>query len=283
MAVALGDIITLGFAKAIAGISSGDTSQDTRLASLITACSVAAQNWCGRTLYPGYFDELYNGSGGGFLVLRSSPLIELTQVIIGPSTSNPQDYDNTAFDIDAKISKLSFKPTETADFFYGYVTNLAFPSGINTVEAKYYGGYGAILTASGAISTGSQTITVDAVRGLTANGDAWSIATDTPLVVDPGLPTQEFVTATATTGLTITATFAQAHAAGCRILVPVFPQDLQMGVGFMVNNLYRQKDFTKQSERLDQYAYTLRASDYGVAITSEVVSMLKNYKSVFAG
>lgn len=281
---AFNDLITLAYAKTVAGIALTVTTYDLRLAALITGCSLAAANYCGRALMPGYYDELYNGSGIGYLVLRQSPLLELSSVVVGPSTSNPQTYTATDFDIDPLISKIAFKPTTAADFFYGYTTNLAFPSGINSTQATYYAGYGAIQTVAAAVvSTGSQAVTPGDMFGVTAYGDPWAIAVGNVLTVDAGLSTEEAVTVTAVSSTTFTANFTRTHAAGFRVLVPQIPQDMQMAVGFMVSNLYRQKDLTKQSERLDQYAYTLRPNEYGVAFTPEVRVMLSRYRSAFSG
>lgn len=281
---ALNDLISLNYAKDITGIARGVSKFDARLAALITACSIAAANYCGRKFIPSYYDELYNGSGQGFLVMRQSPLIAIDSVVIGPSTSQPQVYDSTAFDIEPPISKIAFKPTEVADFFYGVVTNLAFPSGINTVEAKYFGGYGAIITSATAVpTTGAHTLSVDSVYGVTANGDQWGLIVGSCVIADPGLATEELAIVTSVSSSTLTAVFARPHIAGFRVAVPQIPSDLQMAVGFMVSNLHKQQDLTKQSERLDQYSYTLRPNQYGVIFTGEVQSIINRYKSAFAG
>lgn len=279
----VGDLITVDYAKTLVDADPDDVSQDGRLAALVRACSSAASSWCGRRFFPGYFSEFYAGSGAGFLVLKTSPIIRLDSVIIGPSTDSPQTYTTDDFDVEPLISRLTFKPATVAESFYVYTSRLAFPSGVNTIQASYYGGYGDLVTSAAAISTGSQTVTPTAMYGITANGDEWSLSTSQTVLVDAGLPTQELVTPTAVASGTFTATFTRPHAAGCSMLLPVIPQDVQMGVGLMVGNLYNQTDFTKQSEKLDQYAYTLRGNQYGAAFTPEVISVLGRYKSLFAG
>lgn len=277
------DLITPAYAKTIAGITTSTTAKDIRIAALVTACSLAAATFCNRNLMPAYYDELYAPSGQGFLVLRTSPLIRVEEVVIGPSTTDPQTYDADDFDIDPYISKIAFKPTTVADFFFDSTTTLAFPSGVNTVEAKYYGGYGALLTVADAVAIGSVTVTPNAMYGLTVYGEPWAITVGAKVIVDAGLATEEVVTVNAVTTTTFTAIFTRAHAANARLLLPQAPMDLQLAVGLMVSNLARQTDLTKQSEHLGDYSYTLRPNQMGLVYTPEVMSILNRYKAVFAG
>lgn len=280
---AFSDLISLSYAKTIAGIAQSLTTYDMRVAALITGCSIAAASYCGRQFSPAYRDELYDGSGVGFLVLRSSPLIELVQLTVGPSSDNPLDYTSTDLDIDNAISRVSFKPSSTADFFNNLAVNMSFPDATASTEVTYYAGYGAIMTIAATVAVGEHTVIPNAMYGRTTNGDLWAVDVGSILSIDSGLATEEAVIVTAATSTTFTATFARPHAAGSRALIGAIPSDLQSGIGFMVSNLYRQKDMTKASERLGEYAYTLRAMDRGVAFTPEVTGILNRYKSAFAG
>ena len=274
--MAAGDLITLTYAKLIARVTG--SASDTLLAALITAASDYARQFCRRDLSPRQYDELYDGSGRGFLVLRNAPLIALDTVTCGPSTSNPQSFAGDSFDMTPGQALISFKPTETADYFYGYSVSLQFPVGVAAVRAQYAAGFGYRTSVAAAISAGNQTVTPAAMSGYT-NGP-WSINSGDTLVIDSGLATEETVTVTATSSTTFTATFAKAHAAGAYVLGTVLPADLQFAVAQIVANMYRRPDSTLQSETLGKHSWELRRKMDDVVLTPEVRATLARYRDV---
>jgi hypothetical protein len=79
------DLITLSYCKQnIPAIT--DTSQDSLLAGLITACSVAIEKYCRRDFYVRAYDELYSGDGDRRLLLRQYPLQSVQSVRYRPTT-----------------------------------------------------------------------------------------------------------------------------------------------------------------------------------------------------
>src|SRR5256885_630108 len=73
------DLITLSRAKTnLQSIT--DSSQDSRLAALITAASDAIEQYCRRDFYARNYDELYNGHGDRRLLLRQYPIQSVKSV-----------------------------------------------------------------------------------------------------------------------------------------------------------------------------------------------------------
>jgi hypothetical protein len=83
--MAVKDLITLARAKQnIQAIT--DSSQDTLLQTLITACSDAVEKYCRRRFVSTAFDELYDGTGDRRLLLRQYPIQSVQAVRYRPVT-----------------------------------------------------------------------------------------------------------------------------------------------------------------------------------------------------
>jgi hypothetical protein len=79
------DLITLARAKqSIQAVT--DTSQDTLLSVLITACSDAIEKYCRRRFVTHAYDELYSGTGDRRFLLRQYPLQSVQSVRYRPVT-----------------------------------------------------------------------------------------------------------------------------------------------------------------------------------------------------
>jgi hypothetical protein len=85
MTAAAKDLITVARAKqAIQAIT--DSSQDTLLQTLVTACSDAVEKYCRRRFVSHAYDELYDGNGDRRLLLRQYPVQSVQSVRYRPVT-----------------------------------------------------------------------------------------------------------------------------------------------------------------------------------------------------
>ncbi len=78
------DLITTGRARQNLQ-SLTDSSQDSLLATLITAVSDAIEKYCRRDFYVRSYDELYNGSGERRLLLREYPVQSVESLLTRPT------------------------------------------------------------------------------------------------------------------------------------------------------------------------------------------------------
>ena len=100
------DLITLARTKLdIQSIT--DSSQDTLLASLITAVSDAIQKYCRRDFISKAYDECYNGMGDRRLLLREYPIISIQSVRYRPVTVIKIINNNTTQNQQARVTVTS--------------------------------------------------------------------------------------------------------------------------------------------------------------------------------
>jgi hypothetical protein len=128
------DLTTTARYKTFAGISS--SSYDTKIGYLITAASKAIHQYCDVATFHDatYTDEVYNGRGHRFFVLRNRPVISLTNIKLHTnSTSDTTTYLGSQFNVESTTGEVRFDPDAT--------TTEAFRGGFQNITATYEAGY----------------------------------------------------------------------------------------------------------------------------------------------
>lgn len=134
-----GNLTTLAHVKEWLGIT--DDSSDALLARLITSASRVILNYCNRQGFAAReYDDIYNGYGQNFMVLRQWPVIKLNElqfsgyVMKQPAQGNPP---NNGWVLTNGVGDSAAGGAQTVTLFGGY----RFPSGRNSVRALYRAGY----------------------------------------------------------------------------------------------------------------------------------------------
>ena len=81
----MADLITRARALRNLNFLSTSADEDTLLDNLVSAASRAIENYCWRTFAVQDYDELYPGSGGSELFLRSYPITRIDRVACDPA------------------------------------------------------------------------------------------------------------------------------------------------------------------------------------------------------
>ncbi len=83
----MADLITTAQAKVYLGIASSDTTQDAKLAAMITAASRAIEKYCDVDSFDSQVrTEYHSGKGNSYLYLRSAPITAVSRVGTAPTT-----------------------------------------------------------------------------------------------------------------------------------------------------------------------------------------------------
>ncbi|MCI0462854.1 MAG: hypothetical protein L0Z62_38395 [Gemmataceae bacterium] len=98
----MADLITNARAKN--NLPNATTADDSTINALISACSRAIQKYCRRDFVATAYDELYNGTGQGRLVLRQYPILSVESVRYRPVTVLQIQNTTTSTNQQARVS-----------------------------------------------------------------------------------------------------------------------------------------------------------------------------------
>lgn len=127
------DLTTTARYKTFAGITA--STWDTAIGYLVTAASLALLKYCDRTSFKSttYTDEIYNGNGHRFLVLRNTPVTSITNIKIHrDSTADSTTYSGSEFIYESKTGEVRFDPDATS--------TECFARGFQNISATYVAG-----------------------------------------------------------------------------------------------------------------------------------------------
>ena len=131
----MADLITLARAQMIPSLSGADA---TYLAELISTASKMVQRYCKRDFTDTtYTDEVYDGEGTDYLMLKQFPIIALTTVTVVESDGTEDDCDGSKFRIDYDIGEIRHAPD--CDCTYTY-----FVAGFRNIMVTYEAGFATI-------------------------------------------------------------------------------------------------------------------------------------------
>jgi hypothetical protein len=134
------DLITLARAKQ-AILSITDSTYDTLLGTLITACSDAVEKYCRRDFYSRSYDELYSGIGDRRLILREYPIQSIASVRYRPVTVLKVQNTDTATNQRATVAVTSTG-----------LTLVSVASGVTTTVSKTFAGNVTLTAMAAAIN-----------------------------------------------------------------------------------------------------------------------------------
>ncbi len=150
----MADLITRARALRNLNFLSTSADEDTLLDHLVSAASRAIENYCWRTFAVQDYDELYPGSGGTELFLRSYPITRIDRVACDPAPVV------RAVNTSSSVQRASVQVAATGVI----LTRVA--SGVSVSNTLLFATYPTLSTLAAAI---------------TAVGNGWSAA-----VIDPG-------------------------------------------------------------------------------------------------
>lgn len=134
------DLTTVATVKALLGVTVTDS--DTLFQTLITACSQAICNYCGRaTFLEATYNEIYDGTGRDWMLLRQWPVQAITSITYGATV-----ITNAATGLPLNSGYLLEAPLPSGGeqrlILYGY----CFPRGRGNVTVNYTAGYPTVPT-----------------------------------------------------------------------------------------------------------------------------------------
>lgn len=286
----MADLITSTYAQqAVPALA---TVNAPTLASGLSAASSMIRRFCRQNFIPTRYIELHDATGELFLMLRQTPILGINSLTLFPDTSNPIVILADQLDIRPQVGRISIKP-EVAAGFSGFpwigggllgTRGMGFSVWpLNAIQVDYNAGYGFLTQSSTAVAAGNSTVTPPAMTGPTPADDLtpWTIAPGTILTLDAGNANAESVTVLTASPTAFTASFANAHGAGCQILGWQIPDDLQLACALLVGNLVNQPDLTKQRESMGKtvgYEYVVRSGD--LLFTPEILNLLSRYRDI---
>lgn len=129
--MAAGDLTTVLKVKSFLGIE--NTTDDAKLADLVTRCSAAIATFLSRAIATTTFTEKYDGNGSDVLMLRNYPLASVSSLTV----------DGAAVTASADgLTNYGFGLGDTYIFFVGGV----FPRGRRNVAITYSAGFSSVPT-----------------------------------------------------------------------------------------------------------------------------------------
>ena len=142
----MADLITRARALRNLNFLSTSADEDTLLDNLVSAASRAIENYCWRTFAVQEYDELYSGSGGSELFLRSYPITRIDRVACDPApvlraTNTSSSVQRASVQVAATgvilTRVVSGVGTSNTLLFATYVTLSALASAITAVGAGW--------------------------------------------------------------------------------------------------------------------------------------------------